>query len=150
MKFCTQCGAQLHDDDTFCTQCGHKVSQSQNEIHNNKNQPSSSKKSKFNKLLDVFNFENIGRKYRTIAKVISVIYILFFLIGVAFGILVLVISIANGFFLQTLLLDIILIPLCYFLLILVHISLWKLHAFADIYDSLCNDKTHTEKDDSSK
>ena len=143
MKFCSTCGAELHDEAIICPKCGCP----QNEGTKEKMRKTYKKS---NKLFDKkFGFDDIGNRYRKRACFFMKFYKIFILI--CWGICAIISCISAIFTFGLGLAIIIPISLFFFwILWLVHFWCMNLYARGDIYDALCKAKNDNDNCDDSK
>ena len=142
MKYCSTCGAELHDEAIFCHKCG-CTTKTQNRETKEKMRKAYKKS---NKLFDKkFGFDDIGNRYRKRACFFLKFYKIFIaicwcicaVISIIFGILTFGVGLAF------------IIPvslLCFWILWLVHFWCMNLYARGDIYDAIISLKQQTNTD----
>lgn len=151
MKFCTKCGMQLQDDAVFCHECGCIASQyTKQQSKSNRKKTFNNVKSSYRKLT---GFNDVGDRLKKVAKVISYIWMVLFSIIViiaGIGCLLNILRSLIYFDIEYLLISFISIllgaVLLFLLFFIVHVSLWKLYAYGDIYNSLCKTKNNEDND----
>ena len=142
MKYCSTCGAELHDEAVICPKCGCTADEATKE-----KMRKAYKKS--NKMFDKkFGFDNIGSRYRKRACFFMKFYKIFIAIAwcifAIFCIIAAIPTFGLGLFL--------IIPvslLLFWMLWLVHFWCMNLYARGDIYDALCKAKSDNDNNNNS-